>query len=290
MNVIKNFGKEVVEKVIKNRPVITTVAALGSLALTAVIIYRETPKIKKVKEEHDIKIDEIENNPELSEDEKKAKKHDAMIESAKDIVIPVGKIAGGIILTGALIISINKAHSLKTEALIAAYEVSKGKVKGYEDILPEVVGPKKAEEIKTKVMGDVANEQAERHGYSSNVCIMDDSRCVCRDVFGNQWIGTYNDIENAKNQLNTMLVEGTDCTLNDMYDFLPDCNRTAIGDDMIFEAENGTVDIRYSTIMDEVNHKPMIVIDYHVSPKCHNPRFCASASELAQKTVGLSRW
>ena len=55
-------------------------------------------------------------------------------------------------------------------------------------------------------------------------------------------------------------------------------------------AENGTVDIRYSTIMDEVNHKPMIVIDYHVSPKCHNPRFCASASELAQKTVGLSRW
>ncbi len=279
MNVIKNFGKEVVEKVIKNRPVITTVAALGSLALTAVIIYRETPKIKKVKEEHDIKIDEIDSNPELSEDEKKAKKHDAMIESAKDIAIPVGKIAGGIILTGALIISINKAHSLKTEALIAAYEVSKGKVKGYEDILPEVVGPKKAEEIKTKVMGDVANEHAERRGFSNqNVCIMDDSTCICRDVFGNQWIGTYNDIEEAKNNLNADL-QDCDCSLNDFYDYLPGCNRTSFGDEMLFLKENGKVCIRYSTIMDEYMHKPMIVIDYDCAPRCTNKKYIMTSDE-----------
>ena len=282
-NVLKSFGKEVLERTIKNRPMIATIAAIGSLGLMGFLMYKEAPKIKEIKENHVIKVDEIKNDEELTEEEKKEALAEARVETAKEALIPIGKIAGSVVLTIALILSINKAHNLRTEALIAAYEVSKGKVMGYESVLPDIVGPRKAEEVKTQVAAEVANEQAKRNGYST-VVMNDDTKCLCRDVFGNQWCGTYNDIEEAKNRLNEYIItDNCDATLNDFYDFLPGCNRTVIGDDMIFNRENGAVDIRYSTTMDELTHKPMIVIDYHTAPKCTNKRYACTKEEITEK-------
>ena len=279
MSVLSKFGREVLEQAIKNRPLIATIAALGSLGLMGVLTYKEAPKIIKIKEKHKKKIEKIKTDDTLTSEEAKTKIVEARIETAKEALVPVGKIVGAFTLTAALILSINKAHNLRTEALIAAYEVSKGKVMGYENVLPDIVGPKKAEELKTKITSEVANKAAE--GQAS-VIINDDTKCLCRDVFGNQWVGTYNDIEEAKNNLNADL-QDCDVSLNDFYGYLPYCNRSKFGDEMLFLRENGKVDIRYSTQMDEWTHKPMIVIDYACSPRCMDKRYIMTSSEAKDR-------
>lgn len=273
MNVVKKFMMQVGDTMIKNRPVITTVAAIGAFGLTIYAVVKEAPKINEVKERHQEKIQEIEDL-DISEAEKQTKKKEATIESAKEVAKPVGKIAGCSLLTVLLILGINKAHSMKTEALIAAYEVSKGKVMGYEKALPDLIGPKKAQELQTEVAAAVGEEQAIIHGdKGTTLYITDESKILCRDIFGNEWIGTYNDIEAAKNEVNAMLSCNESVTLNEFYSWLPNCSDTTIGDEMTFEAENGNIDIRYSTTFDHRTHKPILIVDYHCEPVCTSARF-----------------
>ena len=276
---LKKLGTEVLDTMVKNRPMLTTIAAIGAAGLTGFIIFRKAPEIRDIMAESKDKIADIEADESLSAEEKKAQTNAVKTETLKDLACPIGMIIGGAVLTGALIVSINKAHDLKTEALIAGYEVAKGKVVGYEKILPEIVGEKKAEEIKNQVASTVAKENSEARG---NVTVFTDvgSKHICRDVFGNEWIGTYAEIEEAKLKLNEyMSQDECDATLNDFYDYLPNCHPTVFGQDTMFLRKNGWVDIRYSTDMDENTHQPIIIVDYDTAPICMNKRFKMTDAE-----------
>lgn len=269
---LKKLGTEIMDKVVQNRPMLATAAALGAAVLTGVIIFRESPKIRDILDERKEKLEKA------GDSEEEVNKINT--ETMRALVCPIGKIFGGAVLTGALIYSINKAHDLKTEVLIAGYEVAKGKVHGYEDILPSVVGEKKAEEISKAVSSQVANEAAKRNG-NGTLIVQNETECVCRDVFGNQWVGTYNSIEDAKNQLNELILE-CDTDLNTFYDFVG-AERSKIGNDMVFLKTNGMIGIRYSSDIDEHTHKPVIVVDYHIAPKCVNDRYRLSDKEMSDR-------
>lgn len=278
---LKELCSEIMNKMVENRPMIVTMAAIGAAGLTGFIIFRKSPEIRDIVAESKEKIADIEEDESKTAEEKKAEIDKTKTETMKQLACPIGMIAGGAVLTVGLIWGINKAHNIKTEVLIAGYKVATGKVAGYEKILPEVLGEKKAEEVKTQVAGEVANRAAERNGFGTFI-MNDDSKCICRDIFGNQWIGTYNDIEEAKNNLNADL-QDCDCSLNDFYEYLPNCNRTSFGDEMIFLKENGKVSVRYSTMMDEWTHKPMIIIDYDCAPRCMNKKYIMSSDEARDR-------
>lgn len=265
---LKKLGTEIMDKVVQNRPMLATAAALGAAVLTGVIIFRESPKIRDILDERKEKLEKDGN----SEEEVNKINADTM----KTLACPIGKIFGGAVLTGALIYSINKAHDLKTEVLIAGYEVAKGKVHGYESILPEVVGEKKAEEISKAVSAQVANEAVKRNG-NGTLIVQNDTECVCKDVFGNQWVGTYNSIEEAKNSLNSDILD-CDCSLNDFYGYVG-ANRTVVGSDMMW-FKGDLISIRYSSDIDEYSHKPIIVVDYDIAPKCMNKRYRPTDQQL----------
>ena len=291
---LKGLAKEVAGKVIENRPKLATGAAIGALGLTIYLAITEGEKVRKGLKARKRKIDEVKADEDISEEEKAEEIKIANQDCIKEIGIPAAKIAGAALLTAGLIISIDKAHSAIESTLIAGYQVAVGKQHGYEKILPEVVGEKKAEEIRKTVSAKTAEDMAS--GKQPIPCIFPESACECKDIYGNVWYGTYNDIEEARNNINNDILDGDEVTLNQFYDYLPNCNRTVIGDDMVFDPKCGKVVITYHTEMNELTHRPTIVIDYDCAPRCVSDKYMQKYEEggegpgISQIARRLNRW
>ena len=205
MNVFTNFMKSAANTYIKNKPAIMTGIALVSLATTVVIAMKEAPKIKKVVDEKQENIDRIKSDDQsgFSEADKQEAIRNEVTDGAKKIALPMLKIGVAFGITVFAIMGINKAHTAREVAASALLESYKNQIIGYEQKLPDLIGKKKAEEVKHDVIVEAADKMCEAHGTNKEKYkeINYNDRVPMRDDFGNRWVASKQELDKAINYM-----------------------------------------------------------------------------------------
>ena len=205
MNVFTNFMKSAANTYIKNKPAIMTGIALVSLATTVIIAMKEAPKIKKVVDEKQENIDRIKSDDQsgFSEADKQEAIRNEVTDGAKKIALPMLKIGVAFGITVFAIMGINKAHTAREVAASALLESYKNQIIGYEQKLPDLIGKKKAEEVKHDVIVEAADKMCEAHGTNKEKYkeINYNDRVPMRDDFGNRWVASKQELDKAINYM-----------------------------------------------------------------------------------------
>lgn len=205
MNVFTKFMKNAANTYIKNKPAIMTGIALVSLVTTVAIAMKEAPKIKEVVDEKQENIERIKDDEEsgFSEADKQEAIRNEAIDGAKKIAVPMLKIGVAFGITVFAIMGINKAHTAREVAASALLESYKNQIAAYENKLPDLIGKKKAEEVKHDVIVEAADKMCEAHGTNKEKYkeINYNDRVPMRDDFGNRWIASKQELDKAINYL-----------------------------------------------------------------------------------------
>ena len=205
MNVFTNFMKNAANTYIKNKPAIMTGIALVSLATTVIIAMKEAPKIKEVVDEKQENIDRIKSDDQsgFSEADKQEAIRNEVTDGAKKIALPMLKIGVAFGITVFAIMGINKAHTAREVAASALLESYKNQIIGYEQKLPDLIGKKKAEEVKHDVIVEAADKMCEAHGTNKEKYkeINYNDRVPMRDDFGNRWVASKQELDKAINYM-----------------------------------------------------------------------------------------
>ena len=212
MNIFTNFMKSAANTYIKNKPAIMTGIALVSLATTVVIAMKEAPKIKEVVDEKQENIERIKSDDQsgFSEADKQEAIRNEVTDGAKKLALPMLKIGVAFGITVFAIMGINKAHTAREVAASALLESYKNQIIGYEQKLPDLIGKKKAEEVKHDVIVEAADKMCEAHGTNKEKYkeINYNDRVPMRDDFGNRWIASKQELDKAINYLESEKMGG----------------------------------------------------------------------------------
>lgn len=205
MNIFTKFMKNAANTYIKNKPAIMTGIALVSLATTVVIAMKEAPKIKEVVDEKQENIERIKSDDQsgFSEADKQEAIRNEVTDGAKKIALPMLKIGVAFGITVFAIMGINKAHTAREVAASALLESYKNQIIGYEQKLPDLIGKKKAEEVKHDVIVEAADKMCEAHGTNKEKYkeINYNDRVPMRDDFGNRWVASKQELDKAINYM-----------------------------------------------------------------------------------------
>lgn len=167
-----------------------------------------------------------------------------------------------------------RGHSITTKrsaALATAFTLSETALQEYQNKAKDIVGDKKAKEIKEAASSEVMKQQ-----YNSNNVILTENgdSLFYEPITGRFFKSTWNKIQQAANELNADAIAGNDIiTLTDWFDKIG-LDRTDISDFMgwyVYEGKNSLIDVTLSSSMtpDKV---PCASVEYLIEPKYLNHR------------------
>lgn len=149
---IRTFGTKVVANVSKNSPTILAGLAIAGVVATAVVAVKATLKSKEVIEDHEEQLDileeKFEDDPSIEDATKREMIRQVYINTAKRLLPIYAPVAITGIMAIACIFGCNSVHTRRQAALAAAYNISESTLRNYEAKARELVGSKKAEQIK----------------------------------------------------------------------------------------------------------------------------------------------
>lgn len=269
MNIFKNFAKTAVNSFIKNKPAIMTGIALVSLGTTVYVALHEGPKIKEILDVHEDVIKGIEEDEELTEEGKEIAKKEEHVAAVKAIIPCFAKVGLATGITVFSIFAINKAHTAKEIAASALLESYKSQILQYEEKLPDVLGKKKAEDFITEVQAGAAEDMSEKYGTCKEkfkqISYLDKLPVI--DQFGSRWIASRDELETAKNFVNSRLAmdRGVDYMtfleqFGDDVEFMPKAKNLAFipKDDRFINFLSMEVKMHTSKILDS----PEYIVSY----------------------------
>lgn len=163
------------------------------------------------------------------------------------------------------LVSSAKVSARRTAALAAAYQIADSTINDYKEKIKEVVGERKAEEIKAKVSEKKLEDNPATDG---NVIVTGNGKTLCMDYFSGQYFESDIDrIKRAINEVNAMMIRDTFgyVSLNDVYDEL-DLRHTEMGDELGWNIVDGTIDVEFSANLSS-DGRPCIVMHFSRAPK-----------------------
>ena len=238
----------------KKTPEILTGIGIAGMVTTVVLSVRATPKAMELIEQK-----ELENAERDNTDIQKL----TPVETIKVAWKPyVPALLTGLGSTACLIGGIS-VSARRTAALATAYKISETALSEYKEKMIEVVGEKKAKEIKEKINSDkIENNPVTK----SNVIITGKGDTLCCDLAFNQYFRS--DIEKIKkavNEINRQLTYDMYVSLNEFYDELG-IPHIPIGDELGWNLDNGLVEVSFgSQIADDGT--PCITMEYNIGPR-----------------------
>ena len=159
LELMKDVGTSALKFGSKNSHIIMGVLAVGGLVGSVILSYKMRPKVDEIMEEQKTKMEDLEYEEDLTEEEKKTEQRAITRETVKRLAPVVAPTVICTILTGAamassVIFSENKIRQSTSLAIASdiAYRELYEKTK-------EIVGEEKAEEIKQAVAQDDINRQ-----------------------------------------------------------------------------------------------------------------------------------
>lgn len=168
--------------------------------------------------------------------------------------------------TGAgLVLAGHKIDIRKSAAFAAAYTISETAKKELEDAAVEMIGEKKFNEIKSKVNEKVLEKDPITD--DKPVIVTGTGNTLCYDKISGRYFES--NIERIKaiiNELNKRLLDEGYVRLNDFYDYFPELDEIAIGDDLGWQTDKGLIEANFDAKIAK-DGRPCIVIDFRVQPK-----------------------
>lgn len=246
--------------------------AIAGTVITAVLSWKAGIKADKILAEQKEKMDTIvidmgkDEPKEISEEEEKQRRKEITIETIKKMA-PV--VAPPILAGASTIIAVvagYKSASTQIATLSALYSMSEKALSDQLEKTKEIVGPKKAQEIKDSVAADkVKNNPIEN---SDKVFRTGNGETPCYDPKTDRYFySSPESIKAAANRINLRMMEEYYISLNEFYDELglPD---TELGEMVGFNVEDGLIDIDnlFSATIGK-NDTPTLVLEYEISPK-----------------------
>lgn len=246
---VSSFARGVQASMKKNMPTILTSIAITGGITTTVLAVKATPKALELIEERKKELDVEKLEPV------------ELVKTTWKCYIPAA-------LTGsfsiACAIGANSQHSKRNAALAAAYKLSETAVTEYKDAITEVVGEKKAKQVKEQI----DKKHIENNPVSSTqVIVTGKGKSLCYD----HWSGRYfeSDIETirrAANNINHELLTGMGyASLNEFYSELK-LEPTSAGEDLGWNIIDGQVEVEFSSLIAD-DGTPAIVIDFKRRPR-----------------------
>ena len=179
----------------------------------------------------------------------------------KECVPPVLLFGAG----AGLILAGHKIDIRKGAAFAAAYTISETAKKELEEAAVEVIGEKKFDEIKSKVNEKVLEKDP--IGEDKPVIVTGTGNTLCYDKISGRYFES--NIERIKaiiNELNKRLLDEGYVRLNDFYDYFPELDEIAIGDDLGWQTDKGLIEADFDAKIAK-DGRPCIVIDFRIQPK-----------------------
>ena len=242
--------------------------AIAGTVVTAVLSWKSGIKADKIlkdqKAQMDFVLDTAESQ-ELTEEDIAAKKKEITIETVKKmapIVAPPALAAAGTIIS---VIAGYKVASTQIATLSALYSMSEKALADQMEKAKEVVGPKKAQEIKDAVnAGKVDKNPIDKNtiintGHGTTLCL--------DDMSGRYFYSSAEEIKKACNTINKRMMDEYYISLNELYTELG-LPEITLGDDVGFNIDDGLIDIDHilgATLHN--NETPVLVLNYDISAK-----------------------
>lgn len=254
--------KELLNKVAKygdaNSPALLTGAGVAGLFITAVMVYKASPKIHEI----------IDNYKEKSKTaESKEEKREVTKEMVKDlapvVIPPVGMAAA----TATAIISSNTISARRIAMMSAAYKMSANALKDLQDRIEETFDPKKVQKLE---------ESKAKHAVKKFKDVPDivesemyDGDILCLDGYsGQKFRSNAEKIGRAINIISAKCANEMYVSLNEFYDAIdsPDLMHVPMGDNFgwtVDDLDDGMLPISKTACLSKAE-RPMLVVTYDV--------------------------
>jgi hypothetical protein len=196
-------------------------------------------------------------------------------EAVKEMVPVIGPVIAMGAVTSACIIGSDRASSKRIAALSAAYSVTEAAFKDYKEKTVEMLGEKKAQNIREKISKDkvAKNPPTEQDMAQNNgnvYTIVGDNTCLCMDSYSGRYFhSNAQRIGSAINKLSSDIQSEMYISLNEFWDELnsPELPRTKMGDDLgwnIDDCTKGRLPISLNAVLTP-DDQPCLCVDYDVS-------------------------
>ena len=164
--------------------------------------------------------------------------------------------------TIAAAVGTHTVHTKRANAMAALYAVTSNKLDDMTEKAEELLGPKKTQELQNRV-GQKAldrNPQTE----DTEVLMLDDGVELCYDDWsGRYFMGSVQKLEAVINDVNRMLIDRGDASLNELYDFMG-LSPIPMGEDWGWSGEK--IQGRFGAVK-TTDDRPAIAFSFHPAPK-----------------------
>lgn len=213
-----------------------------------------------------IKVTPVANNEIKKIQNSNSENKRKIIDTSKVVFKYYGK---PIFLTSMSFILILKANSININrytAITAAYKLSEKTLDNYKESIHEIVGTKKEKEIKDNIAKNIVENNTDTYIHVNR------GTTLCMDsISGRYFMSEMENLKEAVNDFNAILLTDSSASLNDFYDLLG-LNQTSIGEELgwyyygEFNGKRDLLNVSYSTQLTKEG-KPCIVILYDKLPK-----------------------
>lgn len=258
MDTIKNYFDSFLKFTNRNTPTILTGLGILGLFETGVMAYKAGPKGKEIMDAKRKDLRDVSPGD-------KAAKHAVMGEIIKEMTPVVGPPIAMGVATGACILGANHVSSRRIAALSAAYTLTETALKDYKQKTLEMVGEKKAQNIREAIAKDkvVKNPPKKK---DENLVIVGDGNCLCYDSYSGRYFqSNAQKIDAAINKITYEIQNCMYMSLNEFWDEIG-LSRLPMGDDFgwnIDDCINGRVPITRTAILTP-DDRPCLCIDYDI--------------------------
>ena len=256
----------------KRSPEILTGIGIAGMVTTTIFAVKATPKALMLIEDEKRK----QNRENLKDSKEKGLEACRKIEKLKPI--EVVKVSWKCYIPAALmcvssiacLIGASSVHLKRNAALATAYKLSETALTEYKDKVVEVIGEKKASNIREKIVEDkIKNDPVK----NSQVIITGGGDTLCYDCLGGRYFKSSMDkIKKAENEINRLMLRDMYVSLNEFYDELG-LDHTTLGDDLGWNMDDGLIEFNFSSHLAE-DGTPCLAIDYNVAPNYNYSTFC----------------
>lgn len=166
--------------------------------------------------------------------------------------------------SAACLIASNAVNSKRSAALTAAYAITETAFRDYRGKVVDIVGNKKEDEIHTAIIQD----KIEKNPVSkTEVIFTGDGTMLCYDAFAGRYFQSdRNKIEKAVNEVNRIILDDGEATLNEFYDYIG-LEHTEIGEVLMWEAVCGDlIAPRFSSHLSS-DGQPCLAISFNRPPE-----------------------
>lgn len=260
---ISNYVNSFLKFTERNTPTILTGLGVLGLFETGVLAYKAGPKGKEIMEAKKKDLRDVYPGDNAA----KRAVYGEIVKEMTPVLAP--PVAMGV-ATGACIIGSHHVSSRRIAAISAAYSLTETALKEYKEKTKELVGEKKAQQIRESIAKDKLKKNPPEVKEEQLAMLPTNGLVLCMDSFSQRpFYSNAQKIGKAINTLSARARSEMSVSLNELYDEIgaPELTHLPNGEDVGWtadDASSGSLPIYFTALLTETE-QPCLYLDYEVT-------------------------